>query len=388
MGLSSARLVSRRCGVQRIGIPLLCFLSPPQPPHQPNMPHAPRVAILGLCLFVLSKVSAYPNPQPQAGLKLDSSQPAFGFVTGSPSTQAASATTITQLPLATLPTRYSSSLLTSESSTLIAAAAATFQPSSILSFSSFSVADVVPASRSSLDPTIAITPTLDLPDFSPGPNASPAPIGTPPPALQPSGQVPLSPPPDHQTASSLIELPQSSDAASVLSQEHSATPVNNNFVIGMVFASMFAFMIVCLLILQCSRWYRTKRTSLSSPNLARSGSFSNSAAMEKRKWMRGTLFDVETGMVENLAGIGRAARELLPLRGGFSALIGPLGLAMESKKRGYKGDRRITALHMRSPSFKSTTLNPFEPPKAITAPADEPTMKEHEPSTPSPLAGT
>jgi len=29
--------------------------------------------------------------------------------------------------------------------------------------------------------------------------------------------------------------------------------------------------------------------------------------------MRGTLFDVETGMVENLAGIGRAARELLPL---------------------------------------------------------------------------
>ena len=272
------------------------------------MPHAPHIAILGLCLFVLSKVSAYPNPQPQAGLTLDSSQSAFGFVTGSPSTQAASATTITQLPLATLPTRYSSSLLISESSTLIAAAS-TFQSSSFLSFSSFSVADVVPVSRSSLGPTISITPTLDPPDFSPGPNASPAPTATPPLALQPSGQVPLSPPPDYQTSSSLIELPQSSVAASVLSPEHSAAPVNNNFVIGMVFASMFAFMIVCLLILQCSRWYRTKRTSLSSPNLARSGSFSNSAAMEKRKWMRGTLFDVETGMVENLAGIGRAPRE-------------------------------------------------------------------------------
>jgi hypothetical protein len=164
-----------------------------------------------------------------------------------------------------------------------------------------------------LDPTVSIIPTLNPLDFSPEPNASPPSTATPSLALQPSGQMPLSASPDYQTASSLAELPQPSSDAPVLSQEHSAAQINNNFVIGMVFTSMFAFTILCLLILRCSRWYRTKRTLLSSPKLTRIGSFSNSAAIEKRKWMRGTLFDVETGMVENLAGIGRAARELLLL---------------------------------------------------------------------------
>ena len=293
------------------GVCSLCFLSPPH--YQLSlMPHVVlHVAILGLSFFVLSKVSAYPNPQ--AGPKLDSSQSAstsaFGLVTGSSSTQGASPT-ITERPLSTLPTRYSSSLPASESSLLIAAT--TFQ-SSFLSFSSFSSGDVVLASRSSSYPTISIIPTLDPLDSSPEHHASPLSIATPPLAIQPTEQVPLSPPSDHQTASPPIELPQPSSDAPVLSPEHSAAPVNNNFVIGMVFASMFAFMIVCLLILQCSRWYRTKRTSLSSANLTRIGSLPNSATMEKRKWMRGTLFDVETGMVENLAGIGRAARELLRL---------------------------------------------------------------------------
>jgi len=61
---------------------------------------------------------------------------------------------------------------------------------------------------------------------------------------------------------------------------------------------------------------------------------------------------------------------------------------MESKKRGCRGDRRITALHMRAPSFKSTTLSAFERPKAITAAADKLSMEGHKPSTLSPLGGT
>lgn len=90
--------------------------------------------------------------------------------------------------------------------------------------------------------------------------------------------------------------------------------MNNGFVIGMVFASMFIFTTVSLLILRCSRWYHTKRTSVSSSKLTQSGSYSNSDAIEKHKRMRGTLFDVETGMVENLAGIGGAVCEFVSVR--------------------------------------------------------------------------
>jgi hypothetical protein len=38
--------------------------------------------------------------------------------------------------------------------------------------------------------------------------------------------------------------------------------------------------------------------------------------MEKRKWMCATVFDVETGKVENLAGIGRAICEFIPFGDG------------------------------------------------------------------------
>ena len=272
----------------------------------------PRVvAIFGFIIFtVLSKVSAYP-PDPQPDLKLGDSQSPFGLVTrsfathGTPTTTVELALTALSTPSSTLPPTSGASTLTTSSSFL-----------SFSSFSSFPSVDPVLTSRLSLNPTTSIRPNLDPLDSPLELTATP--LSTTPTPLTPqlSEQVPFSPPLDSQTASLPTEFPRPSTDARVLSPgEHSTTTVNNNFVIGMVFASMFAFMILCLLILQCSRWYRSKRTSFSSPNLARSGSSSNSPATEKRKWMRGTLFDVETGMVENLAGIGRAARELFPFRG-------------------------------------------------------------------------
>jgi hypothetical protein len=252
--------------------------------------------------YVLPNVSAYPFPFPQAVVPQ--------LVTGPSSTHPAS-TAAVQLALSTLftPPYYS----TSESSTLFPATT-TFQSPS------FPSDDAVPASRPSLNPTVSVSiiPTLDPLDSSPGPNVTPLSIATAtattPLAPQPSEQAPFSPPQDYQTVSLPAEIPHSSSDPWVLAPEHSTAPMNNSFVIGVVFASMFVFMIVCLLILRCSRWYKTKHTSIPSPNLTRNGSFSNSSAMEKRKWMRGTLFDVETGVVENLAGIGRAAREFISLR--------------------------------------------------------------------------
>ena len=60
---------------------------------------------------------------------------------------------------------------------------------------------------------------------------------------------------------------------------------------------------------------------------------------------------------------------------------------MEPEERSRRGDRRITALHMRSASFKGTA-RVFERPKAMTAAADKPSTEGHKPSTLSPLGGT
>lgn len=268
----------------------------------------PRVAILISFCYVISKVYAYPNPQ--AVPKLDSSQSPFALslATGSSSTQPGPTLTV-ELALDTLSTRYPTLSPTADSSTLIPTS--TLLSPSFLLFSSFPSGDAVPASRSSLNPTISIIPTLD-PLL--GPNTTPLSMATTPFVPQPSEQVPFSPPPDYQTVPLPTEVPHSSSDAWVLSHEHSTTPMNNGFVIGMVFASMFIFTIVSLLILRCSRWYHTKRTSVSSSKLTQSGSYPNSGAMEKCKRMRGTLFDVETGMVENLAGIGGAVCEFVSVR--------------------------------------------------------------------------
>ena len=268
----------------------------------------PRVSILIHICFVISKVSAYPNPQ--AVPNLDSSQSPFAFAPGSSLTQPGPTSTV-ELALNTLSTRYSTLSPTSESSTLIPAS--TLPSPSFLLFSSFPSGDVVPA----LNSIISIIPTLDSLDSSVGPNpTTPVNMITTPLVPQPSEQAPFSPPPDYQTLSLSTEIPHSSSDAWSASPEHSTTPMNNGFVIGVVFASMFILTIVCLLILRCSRWYHAKRISLSSSKLTQDGSYSNSGAMEKRKWMRGTLFEVETGMVENLAGIGRDVCEFISVRRG------------------------------------------------------------------------
>ena len=288
-------------------IRLSYFLSPP--PITMNLLFIllhPRVAILVFVFYELSKVSAYPKPQ--AVPKPDSSQFPFALVTGSPSTQPGPTATV-ELALDTLSTRYSTLSLTSESSTLIPP---TFPSLSFPLFSSFPSGDAVPPS---LNPTISIIPTLDLPDSLLGPNPTPPSIATTPLVPQLSEQAPFSPPPERQTVSLSTETPHPSSDPLILSPDNPTTPTNNGLVIGIAFASMFMFTIVCLLILRCSRWYHTKCTTLSSSSLTQSGSLSNSGAMEKRKRMRGTLFDVETGVVENLAGIGRAVCECVSVRG-------------------------------------------------------------------------
>jgi hypothetical protein len=257
----------------------------------------PRVPTLVFVFYKLSKVSAYPIPQEVP--KLDSSQSA------SSSTQPGPTTTV-ELVLNTIPTRYSTLSPTSEPSTLI--------PPTFRSLS-FPSGDAVPASEPSLNPTISIIPTLDLDslgyplDSSLGPNPTPLSIATTPFAPQLPEQAPFSPPPERQTASLPTEIPHPSSDPLILPPDNPTTPMNGGFVIGMVFVSMFTFTIVCLAILRCARWYHTKSTSLSSSNPTQRGSIFNSGAMEKRKWMRGTLFEVETGVVENLAGIGRAICE-------------------------------------------------------------------------------
>ena len=265
----------------------------------------PRVAILISFCYVISSVSAYPNPQ--AVPKLDSSF-ALALATGSSPTQPGPTLTV-ELALTT---RYPILSPTSESSTLVPTS--TLPSPSFLLFSLFPSDDAVPASGSSLNPTISIIPTLDPLDASLGPNSTPLSMATTPFVPQPSEQVPFSQPPDYQTVSLPTKVPHSSSDAWVLSHEHSPTPMNNGFVIGMVFVSMFIFTMVSLLILRCSRWYHTKRTSVSSSKLTQSGSHSNSDAMENHKRMRGTLFDVETGMVENLAGIGGAVCEFVTVQ--------------------------------------------------------------------------
>jgi hypothetical protein len=267
-----------------------------------------RVVATFVYFYLLSQVSAYPNPQttPPTVPKLNSQS--FGLVPGSESTQPPLKTV--QLALTTLSTRSSILSSTFESSTPIPAS--TFHPLSFPSFPSSSsspAGDAVPATTLSLSLTISVASTFYLLDSLYEPDATPVSAPATSLAPQPSEQVPLGSPLGYATASIPTQLPHPSSDAWILSPQPSTTSVNHSFVIGMVFASMFAFTVVCLLILQCSRWYHAKRTSLSSSDLTQSGSFSTSAAMEKRKWVRGTLFDVEIGMVENLAGVGRAACE-------------------------------------------------------------------------------
>ena len=282
-------------------------------PPQTKMNVLTRVSILIYFCYVVSKVSAYPNPQ--AVPKLDSSQSPFAiFAPSSSLTQPGPSSTV-QLAPNTLSTRYPTLSPTSESSPLIPASTLP-SPSSLLLFSSFPSGDAVPARRSSLNPMVSIIPTLDPLDSSLGPNPTPVDMATAPLVPQPSEQAPFDPPPDYQTVSLSTEVPHSSSDAWSSSPEHSTTPMNNGFVIGVVFASMFILTIVCLLMLRCSRWYHANRSSVSSSSkLTQGGSYSNPGAMEKRRWMRGTLFDVETGMVENLAGIGRVVCEFISVRG-------------------------------------------------------------------------